>query len=84
MDSKPRLRRKRCFPLKSGNLQSTSGFAQGTGKSSGKGGLMLPSKERLSYCNGSDGLRARQRSNLRSSYSVNTIKYKDKYSKSYK
>jgi hypothetical protein len=74
MDSKPRLRRKRCFPLKSGVLQSTSGFPHGRGKSNGNGGLTLTSEGRLSYCSGSDGLRARQRSNLRNSYSINPIK----------
>jgi hypothetical protein len=71
MDCKPRLRRKCCFPLKSGVLQRTSGFPHGRGKSNGNGGLMVSSEGGLSYCSGSEGLRARQRSNLRSSYSIN-------------
>jgi len=83
MDSKPRLRRKRCFPLKSGILHSISGLPLGRGKSNGSGRLMLPSEGMLSYCSGGNGLCARQRSNLRSSYSINKYKY-IKHSKAYK
>jgi len=75
MDSKPRLRRKRCFPLKSGILHSISGLPLGRGKSNGSGRLTLPSEGMLSYCSGGNGLCARQRSNLRSSYSINKYKY---------
>lgn len=75
MDSKPRLRRKRCFPLKSGILQSISGLPLGRGKFNGSGRLTLPSEGMLSYCSGGNGLCARQRSNLRSSYSINKYKY---------
>jgi len=82
-DSKPRLRRKRCFPLKSGILHSISGLPLGRGKSNGSGRLMLPSEGMLSYCSGGNGLCARQRSNLRNSYSINKYKY-IKHSKVYK
>lgn len=70
--SNPRFLRNRCFPLKSGNRQNTSGFPRGLGKSSGSGGLAFPADGSSSYCIGSNGLLARQRSNFRSSYSFLT------------